>query len=61
MIYDTVGGRKFLLTISSQVISTGLLYVEKLTPTSYESIIIWTVAAYIAGNSYQKVKTPKDN
>lgn len=55
-MYETVGGRRFLLTVSTQVLSSWLLWYGKLTADAYAMIILGTVAAYIAGNSYQKVK-----
>ena len=56
MMYETVGGRRFILTCTTQVISSWLLWYAKLTPEAYSMIILGTVAAYIAGASYQNVK-----
>lgn len=56
-LFDTVGGRRFLLTVATQVLSSYLLYVDKLTSEAYSMVILGTVAAYIAGNTYQKTKT----
>ena len=56
MIFDTIGGRRFFLTCTTQVISSGLLWYGKLTSEAYSMIILGTVAVYIAGNTYQKVK-----
>lgn len=55
-IYETVGGRRFLLTVSTQILSSWLLWYGKLTPDAYSMIILGTVAVYIAGNSWEAVK-----
>ena len=52
--FDTIGGRKFLLTCTTQIVSSALLWYDKLTPDAYSMIILGTVAVYIAGNTYQK-------
>lgn len=54
-LWDTVGGRRFMLACSTQVVSSLLLWFSKLTPDAYSMIILGTVAAYIAGSSYQQV------
>jgi hypothetical protein len=36
-----------------------LLWFGKLTPEVFRDIIIATVAVYIAGNAYQKVRVPQ--
>ena len=58
MIFDTIGGRRFFLTCTTQVISSALLWYGKLTSEAYSMIILGTVAVYIAGNTYQKTKEP---
>lgn len=60
MIFESIGGRRFFLTCTTQAISSVLLWYSKLTPDAYSLIILGTVAAYIAGNTTQKVKgTPE--
>lgn len=56
-IYETTGGRRFLLTVASQALSAWLLWAGKLTADAYSMIVLGTVGAYIVGNTYQKVKT----
>lgn len=56
MIFESIGGRRFFLTCTTQAISSALLWYAKLTPDAYSLIILGTVAAYIAGNTTQKVK-----
>ena len=55
-MFTTIGGRRFLLTCSTQIISSWLLWSSKLTSEAYSMIILGTVAAYIAGGTYQNVK-----
>ena len=55
-IYETVGGRRFLLTVGTQVLSSLLLWYGKLTPDSYAMLILGTVGVFIGANTYQKVK-----
>jgi hypothetical protein len=53
---DTFGGRKFLLTLGCGIVTTVLQYAGKLDPagSTYALVILGTVGAYIAGNTYQK-------
>ena len=55
-MFTTIGGRRFLLTCSTQILSSWLLYSGHLTSDAYSMIILGTVAAYIAGGTYQNVK-----
>lgn len=50
--YDSVGGRRFLLSAASLITATILQCCDKLDPngSSYAMIIVGTVAAYITGN-----------
>lgn len=59
-LYDTVGGRRFLLTVSTQAISSILLWYGKLTPDAYSMIVLGTVGVFIGANTYQKVKGVSD-
>ena len=58
---ETSGGRRFLLSVGSGVATTILQWYGKLDSagTTYAMVIIGTVAAYITGNTAQKVKTPE--
>ena len=58
-LIDSTGGRRFILTCTTQVISSVLLWYGKLTPEPYSMIILGTVAAYIAGNTFQATKAGK--
>jgi len=58
-LIQSTGGRRFLLTCTTQAISSWLLWYGKLTPDAYSMIILGTVAAYIVGNTYQSVKEGK--
>lgn len=57
-LIDSSGGRKFILTIGAGITTTVLVWFAKITPEVYQWTILGTVAAYISGNAYQKVKTP---
>lgn len=59
---ENSGGRRFVLTVGSGIVTTTLQWFGKLDPTgsTYALVIIGTVGAYIAGNTAQKVKTPTD-
>lgn len=55
------GGRRFIMTLGCGVACTGLVWFTKITPEIFRDIIIATVAVYITGNTYQKVKSHQDN
>lgn len=50
------GGRKFLMTIGCSVINTLLLVNGYIDQSTYKELIIATVAVYIGGNTFQKLK-----
>ena len=58
MNLDTIGGRRFILTVGVGVGTTALQWFGKLdiAGMAYTATISATVAAYITGNVYQKVK-----
>jgi|TARA_R110000868_G_scaffold25246_2_gene98508 hypothetical protein len=59
MNLEAFGGRRFIATIGAGVATTGLQWFGKLDPagTTYALVVIATVAAYITGNTAQKVRT----
>ena len=60
MDLDTFGGRRFLLSVGSGVVTSLLRWFGKLDPagTTYALVIGAAAAVYIAGNTVQKIKTP---
>lgn len=58
MNLDTLGGRRFMLTVGCGVVNAALLYWGKLSDGGYVTITLATVAAYVGANTYQKVKGP---
>lgn len=60
MKLDSYGGRRFLMTMGCGIACTVLVWFAKIEDTIFRDIIIATVAVYIAGNTFQKVKGTKD-
>jgi hypothetical protein len=56
---DTLGGRRFILTLGCGMACTVLVWHAKISDQIFRDIIISTVAAYIAGNVTEKIKAPK--
>jgi len=54
MNFDTIGGRKFLLVASTQVLSFVLIWFGKIDGGVYSAVIIATVAAYVTANVAQR-------
>lgn len=52
----TAGGRRFMLTVGSGLVYTGLLMGRWLSGTEYVTLQVATVAAYLAANTIQKVR-----
>jgi len=52
------GGRRFLLTIGSGLVSTLLVWYAKIDGPVFRDIFIATVVAYLAANTAQKIKGP---
>jgi predicted small integral membrane protein len=56
MNLNTLGGRRFLLTLLTQCVSSYLLWYGKISSDAYSVVILGSVGAYIAGNTVQKIK-----
>lgn len=56
MNYTKLGGRRFVLTMGSGIVSTVLVWFGKITPEVFSNIIMWTVAAYITGGTVDNIK-----
>jgi len=52
---EEYGGRRFILAVGCAWISTALLMGGYVSETIYRDLILYTVAAYITGNTVQKV------
>lgn len=50
------GGRRFVMTMGCGIACTALLWFGKMDGPIFRDVIIATVAAYIAGNSWESVK-----
>lgn len=60
MNFDTIGGRRFLLTVISGAGTWLLTWAGKIDGGVYSAVTIATVAAYIVGNVAQKRIDAKD-
>lgn len=56
----TLGGRKYILTVATHIVSSILLWYGKLDSSAYSMIVLGTVAVYIAGNVHQKSSVGDD-
>lgn len=56
-----LGGRRFALTLGAGMVTSLLLYLDKLDSAAYASIIIATVGAYIAGDAFEHKQNVKAN
>jgi len=54
MILQTLGGRRFVLTLGCGIVCTALVALGRIEGVIFRDIILGTVAAYIAGNTWQK-------
>lgn len=54
MNFDTLGGRRYVMTMGCGVACTVLVWFGKIDGAIFRDVIIATVAAYIVGNVYQK-------
>ena len=51
---SALGGRRFIACSGAGIVSTVLLVLHYLDPANFQYIIIGTVGAYIAGNSFER-------
>lgn len=56
MILTNIGGRRFALTVGCGIVCTVLVWHGKISGEVFATVILGTVAAYITGNTVQKVK-----
>ena len=61
MNLESLGGRRFILTMLCGAMTSVLQFFGKLDPagSTYALVIVGTVGAYIAGNTAQKIKAPQ--
>lgn len=55
---ENCGGRRFLMTVGCSMVTALLTWFGRIDGDTYEIVIIATVAAYITGNTAQKIKVP---
>lgn len=55
-----MGGRRFVMVMGCGIVNTALVWFAKIDGAVYRDILAFTVGAYIAGNTWQKVKGPTD-
>lgn len=60
-MFEKYGGRRFVLTIVSGAGTFLLVWLGKISGEIYATVTIATVAAYITGNTTQKIKAPPPN
>ena len=53
---SSFGGRRFLLSLGAGVASSFLVWFEKISDEIYRDVVLATVAAYITGNTFQKIR-----
>lgn len=58
MKLDSIGGRRFLLTVATQVSVTALVWFAKISGEVYSVVVLATVASYITGNVVERIKAP---
>lgn len=55
---ETSGGRRYVMAMGAGITCTVLVWFGKITPEVFQWTVLGTVAAYITGNTFQKVKQP---
>ncbi len=53
---ENLGGRRFIISMLIGFATALLVYLGKIDGGTYSVVILGTVGAYIAGNTFQKVK-----
>ncbi len=53
---DSLGGKRFVLTIVTMITTSMLNFVGKVDGATYAAVIIAIVAAFIAGDTTQNIK-----
>ncbi|MFL9881296.1 hypothetical protein PQR63_23060 [Herbaspirillum rhizosphaerae] len=51
-----LGGRRFLLALGTGIVCSILVWFGKISDQVFAAVVVATVAAYITGNTIQKVK-----
>lgn len=51
-----LGGRRFLMAVGAGIVCTVLVWYGKISDQVFAAVVVATVAAYITGNTIQKVK-----
>lgn len=59
MNIQAIGGRRFLMSMGCGIACTALVYFGKIDGNIFRDVVVATVGAYIAGNTIQKIKAPK--
>jgi hypothetical protein len=57
---SALGGRRFLITLLFGLVNAALVYLTKLSSHDYMLITGGTIAAYIAGNTWEANKSKGD-
>jgi uncharacterized membrane protein YeaQ/YmgE (transglycosylase-associated protein family) len=57
MNISSLGGRKFLLCVGCGAITSILLWCGKLDASAYQTVILGTVGAFVAGNVVAQKRT----
>jgi hypothetical protein len=57
MNLSAMGGRKFLLSMSTLASATALVWLGHIADGVYSAVVIATAGAYIAGNVVQKINS----
>ena len=55
-LIPAIGGRRFIMTMGCGIVCTFLVWFGKIDGAIFRDVLIATVAVYIGGNTYQKVK-----
>jgi hypothetical protein len=54
---NTLTSRKFLLTVGCQLLTTILVFMDKIDGDTYGWVTVGVLGAYVTGNVVQKLKT----